>query len=99
VVGCRVYGLSTIVTACAECNGLLGAFPSSKIEERIEHVYLKMMKRYRDLLDMPVWSDEEIEDLGPRMRKIVVASILKREDVRKRLEVLRRKLRHGSNAS
>lgn len=60
-----------LVESCGECNGLLSNGPESTILDRADLVKEKLAKRYKKLLRLPEWSQDEIEALGPSMRKYV----------------------------
>ncbi len=69
------------VPCCRECNSLLGAFPSSNLRERADHLIEQYEKRYKKLLSQPVWGEEELETLGPSIKKYVLAKSVERQRI------------------
>jgi hypothetical protein len=68
------------VPACRECNGLLGDKMYVTIQTRAAYLLGAVEARYKKVISMPVWDDEELEDLGPNMRASIEA-VLTRERV------------------
>lgn len=72
------------VPCCRECNSALGArgltiaVRRTLAREAIEH-------RYRSVLAMPGWSDEELAELGPELRRVVEHDRALKDWVRARL--------------
>ena len=73
------------VDCCAECNSLLGAKALFTIEERAEEIARMLSRRYKKELDAPVWTDEEIEDLGPSLRESIKGKQFLRNEVMERV--------------
>lgn len=57
-----------LVQSCIECNTALSAFPGETLQERRDHLAKFYMRRYRRVLSIPRWSDEELDQMGPVMR-------------------------------
>ncbi len=76
------------VPACRECNCTLGASPLLSIRERAETLTVRYERKYRKLLQQPVWSEEEVERLGPAMRDFVKAKAVQRQILMDRLSHL-----------
>ena len=73
-----------IVRACIECNSVLGARLLIKIEERAKFLFEKYKVRYRKILGMPDWDEDEIEELqGMLKRKIILAVKRKKNAIRR----------------
>lgn len=55
------------------------------LPDRVKFVKGKLRRRYRKLLEMPNWTQEELQPLGYRMRQFVVSALAKRESVKQRI--------------
>ena len=73
------------VDCCAECNSLLGAKALFTIEERAEEIARMLTRRYKKELNAPIWSEEEIEELGPSLKNSVKAKQFLRDEVMERV--------------
>lgn len=76
------------VLCCKECNSLLGARSLYTVSERAGYLYEALSKRYKKLLGMPDWSDEELSGLGEDMKQIILRGLSERERIRRRLSHL-----------
>jgi hypothetical protein len=65
--------VGTTVDCCRECNSLLGAKALFTIEERAHEIAESLERRYRKELNAPIWTDEELDDLGDTLRKQIKA--------------------------
>ncbi len=63
-----------IVPSCRECNCGLGAIAIVTLDGRRRHLLKWYRRRYKRLLQMPDWTEEELAALGPTMRNHVLAS-------------------------
>jgi hypothetical protein len=54
--------------ACPECNSLLGGCLKTTIRERRAIIKAKLRSRYRCVLGMPAWDEDELDELGPSLR-------------------------------
>lgn len=75
------------VRACRECNSLLGSRPLWTIFLRRKFIFETLKKRYKIYLEMPDWSDSELEALGYTLKESVLNGLAVRELTKKRLEV------------
>ena len=73
------------VDCCRECNSLLGAKALFTIEERAHELAECLERRYKKELNAPVWADEDLEELGPNLRKQVEAKQFLRLEILERL--------------
>lgn len=67
------------VPCCHECNCLLGASYQETIAERKKYLKLRLKNKYRALLKIPQWSEEEINELGYTLRQDLLCSLKKKE--------------------
>ena len=74
-----------LLPCCRECNNLAGTEHPFDFARRVELVKEKIKKRNKKILDMPIWHQDEIEELGPNMRRQVILCQNKRRNVHRRL--------------
>lgn len=74
-----------IVPACIECNSTAGSKVFRTITEKRAYIHGQYRRKYRKLLEAPVWTNEEIAELGPVLRSHVVAATQAVEIVKARL--------------
>lgn len=60
-----------VVPSCTECNALLSNSVVHSIEERAAYLQTLYLKRYRKLLKTPEWSNQELKEMSPSMRKSI----------------------------
>ena len=73
------------VRSCSECNHLLGPTVQGTLAERKRYLKERLRKRYRKILSMQDWTEEELNDLGGHLRGIVLAGIQERNRLRSRI--------------
>jgi hypothetical protein len=73
------------VPCCYECNMLAGAEVFVSLKKKREYIHRKLKERYRELLSMPYWTDEEIDALGPLLCEYIKGSQSKADLIRLRL--------------
>ena len=73
------------VDCCAECNSLLGAKALFSIEERANEIAECLTRRYKKELNAPVWTDEEINELGPSLQNSIKSKQFLRNEVLERI--------------
>jgi hypothetical protein len=61
-----------IVDCRHECNNLAGAAPHKTVDDRRAYLKRKLRSRYKKLLNAAVWSEEELAELGPNIRRQVL---------------------------
>ena len=73
------------VPACKECNTSLGNSYLLTIQDRADHLIDIYEKKYRKLLNQPVWGEEELEKMAPGMQAFIQAKTAKRQIILDRL--------------
>lgn len=73
------------IPACRECDDLLHDVTVPDITERREHVAARLQKRYGTVLDIPPWSDGELQQLGEGLRLYIRGRIGLQTSVRRRM--------------
>ena len=74
------------VHACRECNCVLGARPILTIGERRAFVKLWLKKRYRKYLHIPSWTQTDLAELSPTLRKYVERGLTMQYFIKQRLQ-------------
>ena len=73
------------VDCCRECNSLLGAKALFSVEERAHEIAECLERRYKKELKAPVWSEEDLAELGPALRKQIKAKQFLRMEILERV--------------
>lgn len=53
-----------LLPACSECNTFAGTSYPTNLAKRIEYVKERLKKKYRKILRMPVWTQDELNEMG-----------------------------------
>jgi hypothetical protein len=78
-----------MVPCCANCNSMLGNKLFKFMEDRFEFVADRLEVRYSNLLNMPLWSTDELDELGPSMRSAIEADLSRKERIQNRIKFAR----------
>ncbi|GAG16814.1 unnamed protein product [marine sediment metagenome] len=78
-------GRKLTVPCCGECNSMLGASYQRTLEERKQELKYRLRRKYKKLLAMPYWTDEQIDEFGFHLRDYIEESARQREVVEFRL--------------
>lgn len=74
----RHFGNIEYVFACSECNTSLGGQLFETISERIEHVARAIYVKNKLGIGAVEWSEDEIEELGPSLKRRIKKMLSKR---------------------
>ena len=74
-----------LVPACGECNSIAGNKVFKTIAAKRRYIQEKLRKKYRLVLVMPEWTEEQKESLGWNMKTAVAEGLAKREWIKARL--------------
>ncbi len=83
--GLAPSGMLILVPACTECNGIAGYKVHLTIEDRRDDVQNRLKEKYKKLLMMPDWTDEELGHLKGRLRESVINNLEARRRMRLRI--------------
>lgn len=86
--GKRDYKPGSTVPACSECNGTLGSKLYITVATRAAYLLGTFRPKWKKIMDVPYWDDEELEDMGPTMRSHIEFSIREARCCEMRLEHL-----------
>lgn len=67
----RTYEEDNVVPACSECNLIAGDKVFEDLTAKRDHIQGRIAQKYRKLLAMPDWTDEEVNKLASKLRKYV----------------------------
>lgn len=73
------------VDACHECNSMLAARTLWTVEERKSWIKQYLKKKYRRLINSPEWTVDELDELGPKLRKGIQVALGKKALVMERI--------------
>ena len=79
-----------LVPACSECNSIAGSEPFTSIRAKRAFIQKRLRERHKDDLVGPVWSLDEINDLGPTLRQHVLLGLRRRCRLADRISYPRR---------
>lgn len=77
-------GLST-VPACGECNRFASNKPFRWIREKRAYIQSRLKDKYAEKVRATLWDDEELEELGPSLRSLILSNLQKHADLELRL--------------
>lgn len=60
-----------VVPACGSCNSTIGAFPEHNITKRREFAHKRLRARKRKILYAMDWTESELQELGPHLRRAI----------------------------
>lgn len=82
-VGSTKYKRFILVRACLWCNSKLGAKQLLTLVERRDYIK-KVLRQELETMEA-LWTEEELESLGPMLRDLVKARLLKRDSLSQRV--------------
>ncbi len=77
-----------IVPACRICNSFAGSSLFFSIPEKARYLSKRYKRKYKKLLRIPFWSQEELEEMSYKLRVGIESSMLMRLAVLRRISFL-----------
>ena len=74
-----------LLPACLECNTIASAVHANNWINRVSYVKEKLRRQWLRDLKVANWSKDELDELGPQMRREVEASIKRKKLIQERL--------------
>ena len=74
-----------LLPACLECNSIKRDRVFDTIREARRHIHARLREKYHKFLEIPDWSEDELEELGYSLRQAVRRSLLERDRILARL--------------
>jgi hypothetical protein len=62
------------VPSCHQCNSIAGAQVFQSLDEKREHIQTRLREKYRKVLYMRKWDDDELDELEGRLRQSMAAA-------------------------
>lgn len=81
---------SGVVPCCQQCNGHLSNMVFESLDERLDYVGWRVKRKHKKIIESPDWSDAEIKELGPGLRRSVKNMADQKRLVANRLRYLER---------
>lgn len=73
------YDEENLVDCCRECNCLASNKVFDSALKKKEHVQEQLIKKYKKIINMPFWSEEEISQMGYVLKKEIKIQQLARK--------------------
>src|SRR5215469_2802976 len=81
---CGLHGY--LFPACSECNLIAGVNYPQDLEMRIQYVKDRIYVKYFTVLNMPSWSEDEIQELGIELQHNIRYNLAKKQNIEQRLK-------------
>ena len=79
------FGEENLVDCCRECNCMANNKVFDNIQAKREYIQERIKEKYKKVVNMPFWSDDEIKELGQTLRKEVKIQQLARKWILNRI--------------
>ena len=77
--------------ACGECNSSLSSRPLFSLKERLEFLHERYKKIYDNIISMPEWTQDEINELKGTLKKDIETKMKNKHQINQILRNLSRK--------
>jgi len=74
-----------LVPACRECNNIAGNKVFERLEDKREYIQGRLSIKYKRIIDLPHWSEKELNGLGYGIRAGLKIKLLARKWVMNRI--------------
>ena len=61
-----------LLPCCRECNNIAGTEHGSDFQKRVDHVKRGLSKKYRTILTIPRWDEDDLEELSGNLQRGIV---------------------------
>lgn len=78
------------VWSCKLCNTTLSNKTYLTVQLKADYLLGRFRQRFRHELRFPDWTTEELDEVSPRLAKVIRSKLAKREGIRERIYYLRR---------
>jgi hypothetical protein len=79
------YGEENLVDCCRECNCLAGNKVFDDFYKKKEYIQDKLITRYKKVINMPFWSDEELKEIDYPLKTDIEIQTLARKWILNRI--------------
>jgi hypothetical protein len=77
-----------VVDCCAECNKTMNNALIIDVRGRAGFLKERYVKKYKKVLSLPRWDEEDIDELGKNLRSVVVRDQILQTNLKERLDYL-----------
>ena len=77
-----------VVDCCAECNKTMNNVLIIDVRGRADFLKERYVKKYKKVLSLPRWDEEDIDELGKNLRSVVVRDQILQTNLKERLDYL-----------
>ena len=77
-----------VVDCCTECNSTLHNKLVIDVRDRADLIQKRYVKKYKKVLSLPRWDEEDIDELGKNLRSVVVRDQILQTNLKERLDYL-----------
>jgi len=82
----EIRGIQLVtVSACKNCNSILGSKAIYTVQHRVLELYKVMLKKHEKLLKMPDWSEKDLYELKGNLRRMVRNHVKAKKFLERRL--------------
>jgi len=74
-----------LVPCCSECNSLAGAAIFNTVAKKRRFIQVKIRIKYKHLLALPRWEQQEIDELGPGLKTSLLSALARKQWIEERL--------------
>lgn len=74
-----------LVPACKECNSTAGSEVFALLKDKRNYIHNCYKRRYKKILEMPDWTQSELNELGPTLKSSVLQGINAKKRLKARL--------------
>jgi hypothetical protein len=80
------YGKENLISSCRECNSIAGNKVFDDVYEKKDFIQQRLKFKYKKVINLPFWSEEEIKEMGSSLRKDIRIEQLARKWVLNRID-------------
>ena len=77
-----------VVDCCAECNKTMNNALIIDVRGRAGFLKERYVKKYKKVLSLPRWDEEDIDELGKNLRSVIVRDQILQTNLKERLDYL-----------
>jgi hypothetical protein len=79
------YGKENLIPSCMECNQLASNKIFETKDKKRTFIQERLTQRYKKVINMPFWDDEEIKEMGYKLKKEIIIQQLARKWILNRI--------------
>lgn len=80
------YGKENLIASCRECNSIAGNKVFDDVYEKKDFIQQRLKFKYKKVINLPFWSEEEIKEMGSSLRKDIRIEQLARKWILNRID-------------